>query len=71
MKENSQLTVAILDTLTNLNLKADLLAEVRTLNLIQLRRGFIHRFEAETTKVQKFLIESEVPRNLQIHLLNI
>ena len=28
MKENSQLTVAILDTLTNLNLKADLLAEV-------------------------------------------
>ena len=51
MKENSQLTVAILDTLTNLNLKADLLAEVRTLNLIQLRQGFIHRFEAETTKV--------------------
>ncbi|CAB4035769.1 Fanconi anemia group D2, partial [Paramuricea clavata] len=29
MKQNSQLTVAILDTLTNLNLKADLLAEVR------------------------------------------
>jgi hypothetical protein len=28
MKQNSQLTVAILDTLTNLNLKADLLAEV-------------------------------------------
>ena len=28
MKENSELTVAILDTLTNLNLKADLLAEV-------------------------------------------
>ena len=51
MKENSQLTVAILDTLTNLNLKADLLAEVCTLNLIHLMQGFIHRFEAETTKV--------------------
>ncbi|XP_028398344.1 Fanconi anemia group D2 protein-like isoform X2 [Dendronephthya gigantea] len=29
MKENSQLTLAILDTLTNLNLKTDLLSEVR------------------------------------------
>ena len=28
MEENSQLTVAILDTLTNLNLKAELLSEV-------------------------------------------
>ena len=29
MKENSQLTVAVLDTLSNLNLKSDLLAEVQ------------------------------------------
>ena len=31
MKEHSQLTLAILDTLANLSLKADLLAEVQSL----------------------------------------
>jgi hypothetical protein len=38
MKESSELTVAILDTLTNINLKTDLLAEV--FGIVKVTRGY-------------------------------
>ena len=39
MMSNSHLTVPILDVLTNLNLTADLLAQVRRMTLVNLYNG--------------------------------